>query len=300
MPSLIPTSWLARLAAKPVLQPFPGWQLGSEQSADRAARLRRKIWRLLRSPFEVEWLDGLRLTLYPGNEICRSIFVTGRYEPNEFCVLSSILKPGMTFIDAGANMGLYTLFAARRLTEKGRVIAIEPSIREMAYLRDNVERNALKRVALLPVALSDHAADVELLVAPVRHAGHNTLGAFGYRTPLDHRERIPAVRLDDLAEAQKLRRVDVIKMDIEGAELAALRGASETLGKHRPALLLELSDRALNHQNASSAQVLSLLAEHGYHVYGFDAAFGLPSPLAPKSYFDSENVLAVARGGSPW
>lgn len=116
MPSLIPTSWLA---AKPVLEPFPGWQLGSEQSADCVARLRKEIWRLVRPPFEDEWPDGLRLTLYPGSEICASIFVTGRYEPNEFCVLSSILKPGMTFIDAGANMGLCTLFAARRLTEKG-------------------------------------------------------------------------------------------------------------------------------------------------------------------------------------
>jgi hypothetical protein len=174
MPSLVPRSWLARLAAKPVLEPFPGWTLGSGQSADFPTWLRRKIWPLISSPFEVEWLDGLRLTLYPENEICRSIFVTGRYEPNKFCWLARILRPGTTLVEVGANMGLYTLFAARRVTESGCVLAIEPSSREMAALRNNVERNALKNVSLLPVALSDATAEVELLVASARHAGHNT------------------------------------------------------------------------------------------------------------------------------
>src|ERR1700756_4629680 len=127
MPSLISKSWPARLAAKPVLESFPGWVLGAGQSGDFPTWLRRQIWPLLRSPFEIEWLDGLCLTLYPENEICRSVFVTGRYEPNEFCWLSRILEPGMTCIDVGANMGFYTLFAARRVTESGRVLAIEPS-----------------------------------------------------------------------------------------------------------------------------------------------------------------------------
>lgn len=299
MPRLASNWSLRNLAAKPSLEPFPGWVLGSGQSASIPTRLRNKLWRMLPSTFEVEWLEGLQLTLYPGNEICRSVFVTGRYEPNEFCLLSRILKPGMFFIDAGANIGLYTLFAARHVTEEGRVVAIEPSTREMAILRHNVVGNNLGNVTLCPVALSDHAGEVELLVAPMRHAGHNTLGAFGYNTPLDHRERVSAMRLDDLVEAQDLKRVDVIKMDIEGAELAALRGGCETLRKHKPVLLLELSDRALNPQRATSADVLVLLAGHGYRVYGFDTKSGLPVLLEPTSYRDSDNVVAVV-GPAPW
>lgn len=300
LPPRLASNWpLRNLAAKPSLKPFPGWVLGSGQSASIPTGLRKKLWRLLRSPFEVEWLEGLQLTLYPGNEICRSVFVTGCYEPNEFCLLSRILKPGMLFVDVGANIGLYTLFAARHVTEQGRVIAIEPSNREMAILRNNVVGNALRNVTLFPVALSDHAAEVDLLVAPTRHAGHNTLGAFGYNTPLDHRERISTVRLDDLVETQHLKHVDIIKMDIEGAELAALHGGSETLRKHQPVLLLELSDRALNHQKATSADVLDLLAAHGYRVYGFDGKSGLPVLLEPASYRDSENVVAVV-GPAPW
>ena len=295
-----PISLPGRLAAKPVVEPFPGWELGSGQSANLGTRLRKKVWRLLRTPFDVEWLEGLRLTLYPGHEMCRSIFVTGRYEPNEFCWLSRVLKPGMTVLDVGANLGLYTLYAARRVTGSGRVVAIEPSTREMARLRRNVEQNALGNVSLVAAAVAEQDAEAVLQVATADHAGHNTLGAFGYDTELDNRETVQTLRLDEVVETARLHRVDIIKMDIEGAEFAALRGGSATLTRYRPVLLMELSDRALRHQNASSAEILAFLGDHGYEMLVFDARSGLPAPLAPRGYFDSENILAVPRGlGQP-
>ncbi len=258
------------------------------------------VWRCSRRPFTVPWLDGLRLTLYPGNETSGSIFITGLYEPNEFCLLSRILKPGMTFVDVGANMGLYTLYAARRVGDTGRVLAIEPSRREVAILKSNVEINQLKNVTILQLAVSDQVGEVELLVAGTRNSGHNTLGAFGYNTPLDHRENVEAQRLDQIVQAEGLQRIHVIKMDIEGAELAALRGAVDTLDRDHPLLLLELSDRLLQHQRSGSADVLSLLAQLGYRMYGFEAASGLPGPLAARAYYDSENIIAVAGDSLPW
>ncbi len=288
-----------RLAAKAVLEPYPGWVLGSGQSASPEARFRRAVWRLFRKPFTVSWLDDLQLTLYPGNETSRAIFVTGRYEPNEFCLLSKILKPGMTCVDVGANIGLYTLYAARRVGVSGCVLAIEPSSREMGTLKGNVEINALNNVRVRQVALSDRASEVELLVARAQNSGHNTLGAFGYNTPLDHRERTRTQSLDEIVQGEGLSKIDVIKMDIEGAELSALRGAVNTLRRDHPLLLLELADRLLQHQNASSANVLSLLSQHGYRTYGFDSGTGLPSPLAGRDCFDSENILAIAGDSLP-
>lgn len=290
----------ARFAAEPVLETAPGWYLGSGQSANLATRFRKKIWRVFRDPFQVSWLDGLQLTLIPGNETSRSVFVTGRYEPNEFCLLSRLLKPGMTFIDIGANMGLFTLFAASRVGAAGRVVTIEPSTREMQILKDNVERNALGNVKLYPMALSDRASEAELLVARLQNSGHNTLGAFGYNTALDHREEVRTLRLDELVQSEKLDRVDVIKMDIEGGELAALRGAGETLERFRPVVLIELSDRALQHQSSTSAEVLALLAQHGYRFFGFAVDTGLPTPLEPRKRFDSENIIAVSGDSLPW
>lgn len=290
----------ARLAAQPALEPIPGWFLGFGQSATLATRFRKKIWRLFRNPFQVAWLDGLQLTLIPGNETSRSIFVTGRYEPNEFCLLARVLKSGMTFIDIGANMGLYTLFAASRVGESGYVVSIEPSAREMEILQNNVQQNALRNVRLCQVALLDRASEVELLVAGLQNSGHNTLGAFGYNTTLDHREKVRAMRLDDLVQSEKLGRVDVIKMDIEGAELAALRGGADTIHRFHPVVLLELSDRALQHQHSNSGDVLDLLTQHGYRFFGFTADTGLPVPLARENYFDSQNVIAVFGDSLPW
>jgi FkbM family methyltransferase len=289
-----------RLAAKPALAPFPGWVLGSGQAADAATYARKKLWRLFRRPFAVRWFDDLQLTLYPGNEICRSIFVTGRYEPNEFSLLSKILKPGMTFVDVGANLGVYTLYAARKVGTDGCVISIEPSSREMEILKANVHANALSNVSLQQVALTEQASEVELLVACARQSGHNTLGSFGYNTSLNHREKIQTMRLDDLAQSIGIQRVDIIKMDIEGGELGALRGAVDTLRRHHPVLLLELSDRHLRYQNSSSADVLTLLAKYGYHTYGFALATGLPTLLRSRDYFDSENIVAISGDSLPF
>jgi FkbM family methyltransferase len=304
---LVPMSQLSlgsrigtRLAAKPLLQPYPGWMLGSGRSANSAARLRRMVWGCYRRPFTVPWLDGLHVTLYPDNETSGSIFITGLYEPNEFCLLSKVLEPGMTFVDVGANMGLYSLYAASRVSATGRVLAIEPSRREMATLKSNVELNQLMNVTIRQVAVSDQVAEVELLVAAARNSGHNTLGAFGYNTPLDHRETIQSQRLDQIVQTEGLQKIHVIKMDIEGAELRALRGAVDTLQRDHPLVLLELSDRLLQHQGASSADVLSLLAQLDYRVYGFDAASGLPGRLPTKAYYDSENIIAVAGDSLPW
>jgi FkbM family methyltransferase len=295
------SGWLGpRLSAKPAIKLSPGWVLGSEQRADNASRFRRELWPLLRQPFAVEWLENSKLFLYPGNETSRSVFVTGRYEPNEFCVLRQLLKPGMTFVDAGANMGLYSVFAARRVSPGGTVVAIEPSGREFEILQKNVKLNALTNVRMRRKALSDRASELELSVAPQGRSGHNTLGAFGYDTPLDHRERVQAEKLDDLVHSEGLVRVDVIKMDIEGAEMAALRGAAETLGQFKPVLLIELSDRSLQHQETSSREVLAMLEQKGYRIFCFDLATGSPVPLKPRPYFDSENVVAMTGDSTPW
>jgi FkbM family methyltransferase len=249
------------------------------------------VWKLLRSPFESTWLEGTRLTLYPGNEISRSIFVTGRYEPNEFSFLSRVLKPGMTFVDVGANIGLFTLYAASRVGSDGRVLAFEPSPREMACLRENVQLNGSDNVTLTAAALWDENAELELLVAPSGLSGHNTLGGFAYDTALERRERVRARRLDDILQEQQVSKVDVIKIDVEGAELRALRGMTQILETRHPWLLLELSDRSLQYQGTSSGEVVSFLGAKGYRLYSFDRETGLPTTYRPSP--DSQNVVAA-------
>ncbi len=288
-----------RVAAPPRVEPYPGWTLGAGERGV-VARLRRMVWLRLQKSIVVGWLQGLALNIVPGNETCRSVFVTGRYEPNEFSVLAAILKPGMVFVDLGANLGLYALFASRLVSTEGTVVAIEPSRREYDQLTSNLQLNGIGNVRSVRTAVSDREGETDLLVAVAQHSGHNTTGGFAYHTALDHRERVPTITLDRLVASQKLSRVDVIKIDIEGGELAAICGAKETLTRFHPVLLIEVADRSLRHQGANSAQLLDLIRSYGYRLLALSAATGLPVAARPKDYYDSENLIATYGDSTPW
>lgn len=284
---------MSLLAAKSSARLYPGWSLGvGVDGQEFLTRIRRKAWSRTRGPFTISWLRGLRICVSSTDQTLRSLFVTGYYEPNEFMLLSKILKPSMTFVDVGANLGLYTLYAARKVGPEGVVLALEPSSREFRKLCANVELNKLPNVRSLQVGASDSASEAELLVALEERAGHNTLGAFGYDTALCRKEVVRLERLDDIVRREGLQRVDVLKMDIEGAEWLALQGAAETLQRFRPALFLEFSDRMLKHQSCNSGQIWQFLADLGYRVYAFDERTGLPVPAIRKPSYDGENLVA--------
>jgi FkbM family methyltransferase len=298
------TQWLARtMPASPALGVYPGWRLGSgeRRSGRFSVAWRRQIWHVLSAPLLIPWLDGLRIYAYPGNETSRSVFVTGCYEPNEFCLLARILQPGMIFVDGGANMGLYTLFAARKIGKRGTVLAIEPSSRECEHLLRNVAANSLSNVRILRMAVSQSHGTADLRVAADRWSGHNTLGAFAYDTPQAALEKVPTDSLDNIVAREGFSRVDVVKLDIEGAELLALQGAAGLLERFRPVLLLEIADRALCHQGCTSGQIWEFLADRGYRIYSFDERTGFPVPALQKPRYDSENVVAVPDSyQAPW
>lgn len=103
----------------------------------------------------VRWLADTNLKMYLGNDLSWCIFVGGAFEPNEFFFLSTVLEPDMTFVDVGENEGAYTVFAARRVGAGGRVVAVEPSTRELKRLAGNLEVNRLQNVTLVRAATGD-------------------------------------------------------------------------------------------------------------------------------------------------
>jgi FkbM family methyltransferase len=286
---------LQLMAAPLVLEPRPGWCLGSREAGSGALlRLRKRLWESTRTAISIKWLNGTQIYIYAGNEICRSIFLTGCYEPNEFCLLERILRPGMTFIDVGANIGLYTVFAGTRVGREGVIVAVEPSSREFGRLKENTNLNKLTNVRLLQIAVSNFSAEAQLLVATEEKSGHNTLGAFGYDSVvLANTELVHVEPLDNIINEEGLQRVDVIKMDIEGAELFALQGAICTLKRFHPIIMLELSDRTLQNQKCSSTDVWQFLTQHGYRIYTYSNTNGVPVPAVYKHHFDAEDIVAL-------
>ncbi len=304
LPRSLGVSLCKRLAAPLSLdRPRPGWSLGvGGQDKGLGLLVRQALWRwysLSSQPgtFSLNWYGGIRMLAYPQDEACRSLFLTGSFEPNEFRYLKQVLRPGMTFVDAGAHFGLYTLFASQMVGDGGLVLAIEPSSREFERLERNLQMNAVRNVRLRRAALSDRRSQARLIVAEMPHSGHNTLGSFAYETTRPLGEEIVAtVRLDEIIREEGLSRVDVIKMDLEGSEYAALEGGYQVLERFHPILLVELFDGSLQHQGRRSSEVWNVLERCGYELHHFDGRTGGLVAAVRKNWFSSENIVAIPRG----
>lgn len=286
--------------ATPHVHVFPGWSFGREYYIERRwLPLRRgALWEFaleknIPIPLVVRWHAGTRVevTLADDNSLC--LYVAGTFEPNEFACLDRLLRPGMTFLDVGANVGLFSLFAARRVTARGRVVAFEPSSRERAVLQRNIARNRLGNVSVVPMALGAEAGTALLQVAPGLHAGHNTLGGFAYEGVVAERtEEVQIETLDALADRLALDRIDVVKIDVEGAEVKMLQGARTTLMISRPTMLIEANEQALCKQGTSTGELVDLLLSMDYAIEIFDEATGLTRRRREGEPL-SANILAV-------
>ena len=280
------------------LVPYPNWYFDVDwQNPDLGYRIRRSIWTYFRSrgttaALDIPWYGGLKLRIRLGNDVSRLQFVAGCIDPNEFAMLDKLLTPGMVFLDAGANEGIYTVFASHCVGDTGSVWAFEPSRREMEHLTANVRLNGLANVRTFCLALADEDADADLSIARDDHAGHNTLGQFIYaETELSRHESVPLRRLDSLLQENSLERLDFLKIDVEGAEMRVLAGARDALSRFRPLILVEVSDPSLKAQGGSRDGLIQFLESQAYRLYLFDPTTGLPVSASEGCYGD--NMLAV-------
>ena len=204
-------------------------------------------YKTLRAPIAIPWVGGLQLRLQPNNDMCRAIAVSGLYEPRVMLAMQAALPKGGTFIDVGANMGVLTLFGAHCVGATGSVHAFEPSPRDFKRLCDNIALNDIERVVTAnESALGDKPGAVRFHIADQRRSGLNTLAQmFAYNAEDIAVIKIPVVTLDQYVTEKKIGRVDLIKLDIEGAELSALKGAREVLARLRPDLILEVLPNTL-------------------------------------------------------
>lgn len=210
--------------------------------------------------------------------IAREVCFTGGYGHQETALLDALLRPGGTFVDVGANWGWFTLLAASRVGPAGRVVALEPDPRLFPLLAGNAARNALGHVLPLPVAASDREGEAELagyeegqgnrgLSSLVRSAAAEAGSAAG---PVF---RVRTARLDDLLEAHGVERVDLVKVDVEGAEEAVLRGMAEGIAARRyRAVLLELHPGLVDDAGGLFAAVRAALGGAGYRGWTVDHA----------------------------
>lgn len=175
-----------------------------------------------------------RLTLPEGalaldkkDPIVSGAITLGVYEWFETRVFRKTLKPGMVVVDVGAHIGYYTLIAARRVAPGGKVFAFEPEAENFALLERTLALNHFPHVACHDVALADVSGRGSLFLSPENSGDHRLYDPGDGRA----RQDVRLTTLDRFAREESLERVDLVKMDIQGAEGRALRGMCEVIAK---------------------------------------------------------------------
>ncbi len=228
----------------------------------RPAPLRRAAhWMLLRLMPTQTTFAGVAVALNPHDPVVSGALAVGAYERSEAEFFAGLLRPGMTVVDIGANVGCYTALAAHSVGPSGAVIAFEPDPENFSFLTATVTLNNFKNVTLAACAASDRVGEGTLFLSEDNKGDHQI-----YDSGEQRRARtIQLTTLDAFLRERGIARVDVIKIDVEGAEASVLRGMAQTM-RANPALrmIVEFWPYGLRNAHEDPVAVLQLLRSFGF------------------------------------
>jgi FkbM family methyltransferase len=203
---------------------IPSVRLGFAAAADRIDELRRREW--LTNPVSIRYAYGFRICLNQNDILgcCPSIGITGIHELHVTELFRKILRKGMVVVDVGANVGWYSLLAA--VGEAGTVVAFEPEPHNFALLRSSIEMNGFaKRVIAIPECVFDKDGETTLHLDSDNMGGHSIVHAERPSGVL----KVPMTRLDTILPSMGIKRVNLLKVDVEGAEKQVIDGLGKLL-----------------------------------------------------------------------
>lgn len=189
-----------------------------------------------------------------------------RKDLREIRILQSVLGSGDTFLDVGANHGTYAVQLAQTVGPAGRVIAFEPQPRLASLIRRSFADNGFRHAEVLEIGCGDARATTTFYV-PSGHSGAATLyrdfAAGAAVQPITVRIE----RLDDVLAGETLPGRVAMKLDVEGAEVAALRGAIQFLRQRRPLVVFEINPTSLCAAGRTLADLVAVFRDAGYERY---------------------------------
>lgn len=199
------------------------------------------------------------------------------------------LQPGMTAIDVGANVGVYTFSAAQKVGPAGRVLAIEPFSTCVQCLLETRRVNHLEWVTVCRGAASDREGTAYLSLHSASELNQLVASPTAASTSV---EEVPCFTLDALVEREQLTRVDILKIDAEGHELMVLQGSDRLLSQFAPVILYE----NIAGSQGSNRPVADYLIAQGYQLFRYQPFIKQLYPLELTDNFDSSlNIIAIPR-----
>jgi FkbM family methyltransferase len=209
-----------------------------------------------------------------------TIAAVRRYEPEVTAVIRTLIGPGASFVDVGANIGWFSLLAGSIVGASGTVVAVEPNLRNCELLRASKTANGFEHIDVVAGAASDTTGWLALET----DASNGRVIPLG---PIDGRSEaipcsyvVPALTLDQLLGDRQVESVDAMKVDVEGVEARVFAGAERLLSEQHPAIVFEWFPVALRSTVDVEPDVpLDLLRAHGYSI----TVIGHPSAEAESA-----------------
>lgn len=206
--------------------------------------------------------EGMKIKLDIGDWLQQQIYFFDAFDERGLLFLKRNLKEGDVFVDVGANIGGYTLVAARLVGETGKVIAFEPVKFVYDRLCFNIDLNKLGNVSAEKSALYKESGTLTLHVSDRENMGMSSI--FHHDTESGQTEKADAIALDDYIKTSGIKKIKLIKIDVEGAELEALKGMQRILRDLRPIIIAEVSDEVLQNDPARKQETIGWLKGMGY------------------------------------
>ena len=223
------------------------------------------------------------------------IFFRGAYSVDSLKVLASHLKQSSVFLDIGANHGEFTVTSAL-IASSGKIVAFEPLPKNIDRLRTNVRINELSNVQILPIGLSNQSGTFPIYDQESLYEDGTTNEGLASLFPASERlmsgYSISVQRLDDVWPSLGLDRVDIIKLDIEGAEWSALLGGQQLLARYKPILLVEIGRSTCSAAGYRAEDFAQWIEDQGYRLFIIKDG-GRQQPVSATAMGDFQNLLAL-------
>lgn len=207
---------------------------------------------------------GLKIEVIPEDHIQQQLFWYGVYEAEAVTTWQQLCKADSVVLDIGANIGYYSLLAAA-IAKQGKVYAFEPIPSLQQRIRRNMVLNRFQNIHLVPAAASDRDGKVKMHVAAA-----DNIGMSGLRPQENFSGEtieVNAIRIDDWAVKYNIGKIDLVKIDTEGAEWLVLQGMVETLKRYRPAVIIEVMDELLRLFDRSAKDIYGYFEELNYEAF---------------------------------
>lgn len=281
---------------------------GAFQLLSRVANFRKKTSQQRLSSYVYRWFRWFPGTSPPvrlpthiwwlmdQDFICDSI-IQGGYEVPECSFVEHFVKPGMTVLDIGAHRGFHSLLLSKRFGSNGRLLSFEPSPADARRLRLHLRINFCRNAEVFECALGDQDGSAELYTVP-ENSVLNSLRPpdTQFRTS---RKKVEVRTLDDALSKARAERVDFVKLDVEGGELAVLKGAQQLLSNSpRPVVLCEVLEQRTRPWGYPARLIIEYLLQRGFAWFELrdDAIL---QPITPRQSEFNGNFVAVPSESLP-